>query len=308
MTQGLDYAWGWPLDPAPFIRAIRAGGFAFVFRYLSHDDGKNLHPDEAKALSAAGISIGVVWETTETRASEGYGAGRQDAKDALLQAEACGMPAGRPIYFAVDYDANPADVDQYFHGVVSVLGAARAGVYGGVRVVAHLLDAGLVDWAWQASAWSKGQWDGRAQVRQYGQRTVAGVDCDVNEAMKTDIGAWRVGVAPSSSGQQEDDMRGNLDKGADEVTSLSWPKGSAKAIGFFCDTGLLKSGPLDLRVAFELPPDAKGNVAYEVQKVTLRSDKQKPVVSFGVHAGDVAAVSVQRLNGTGNESISWDAS
>lgn len=117
------------------------------------------------------------------------------------------------------------------------------------------------------------------------------------------------GSAPSPQSQQEDDdMRGNLDKGHGAVTALSWPQGTAKAIGFFADTGLLTSGPLELRVAFNMAPDASGNVAYDVQKVTLDSGKRKAVVSFGAHAGDVAMVSVERLNGTGDESIAWDAS
>lgn len=297
MSQGLDWAWGWPSNPARFISAIRAGGYSFAMRYLSTDPGKNLHPDEAKALSAAGIDIGVVWETTSTRAGDGYGAGRDDAKTALLQAEACGMPAGRPIYFAVDYDANPSDVDQYFHGVASVLTPARSGVYGGVRVVKHLLDAGLVEWAWQASAWSYGQWDGRAHVRQHEQRTIAGVDCDVNTAMRPDIGAWRVGVSPTP---QEDDMpQGQLNHGPKANTAISIPRGKLANIGFAADNGLLGKPPVALRVAQHL-----GGGNWHIDLIHVDAAKDKTTLPIDPKADEISVT----YEDDGSVPVGWDAS
>jgi len=44
------------------------------------------------------------------------------------------MPAGRPIYFSVDFDAQlsqQAVINDYFDGVASVLGRARTGAYVG---------------------------------------------------------------------------------------------------------------------------------------------------------------------------------
>jgi hypothetical protein len=166
----------------------------FACRYLSNDPGKNLTPDEVTALRAAGISIVANWESTATRAEEGYQAGVQDATVALSQANNCGMPEGRPIYFSVDEDTTVGpNITAYFQGVASVLGLSRTGGYGGYRVISGLLNVGLISWAWQTYAWSgwPTQWDVRANIRQV-QNNVAlgGVFVDYNHAMTTDYGQW----------------------------------------------------------------------------------------------------------------------
>src|SRR3954454_9683507 len=101
MPEGIDYAFG-----RPTMAALKSAGIKFVCRYLSHSPSKNLTAAEAKKLSDAGIWIVVVWETTAKRALDGYAAGAADARDALAQAQICGMPDDRPIYFAVDWDAS----------------------------------------------------------------------------------------------------------------------------------------------------------------------------------------------------------
>ena len=294
MTYGVDYAWGWPDSPAAiarFVRALQLAGVQFAFRYLSTDSSKNLSLGEARALSDAGISIGVVWETTATRSSQGYGAGRQDAQAAVLQAEACGMPGDRPIYFAVDYDAPPPDVEQYFHGVVSVLGASRSGVYGGYYVVKRLLDAGLVHWGWQAPAWSAGQWDARAHVRQGGQVTIGGVDCDRNTAMASDFGQWRVGQSPQQQPPpaQEDDMPyGQLSEGPKAITPISFDKGRFKQISFVADNGLQNLSPAELRVGV-----LHVNGTWGVEIVSVDGHKGQAVVVFP-DAPNTVGISVRR--------------
>lgn len=316
MTFGVDYAWG-----RPGIGALKTAGVRFAARYLSHDStGKNLDRAEAEQLSAAGIWILVVWESTANRALDGYDAGAQDARDAEAQARACGMPPGRPVFFACDFDAGPGDraaINAYLDGAASVLGKGRVGLYGGYYPIKWAFDGGHITWGWQTYAWSGGQWDHRAQLHQYSNdHIIGGVGLDFDTALTGDYGQWQVGASPSPGpqpqpqSQPEDDMRGNLDKGPLAVTSLSWELGAAKVgIGFFCDTGLLESGPIDLRVAYNLAPDAQGNVAYHLEKkVTLDSSKRKPVVLFGADAAHIESVSVQRLNGTGDESIGWDAS
>ena len=199
---GIDYAWG---RPGP--TAIKGIGAKFVCRYLSHDTGKNLTAAEARSLSAAGIWIVVVWETTAQRSLAGKAAGAADAREADRQAKACGMPAGRPVYFAVDWDATPgqqATINAYLDGAASVLGRSRVGIYGGYYPVKRALDAGKAHWAWQTYAWSGGHWDGRAHIRQYSNgHQLVGVGVDYNHAMKADYGQWRVGAVPTP---QEDDL------------------------------------------------------------------------------------------------------
>jgi hypothetical protein len=188
MTLGVDYPWTHP-SPA----ALAAAGAEFAMRYLSTDHTKNLTRAEADALAARGIWSGVVWETTAGRALNGWAAGAADARAAVGQAAACGMPDSRPIYFAVDTDTTWDKVLPYFQGVASVLPATRVGVYGGIRIVAAAATSGLVDWYWQASAWSGGRWDPRAHIRQLGYITIGGVQCDRNESMAADYGQWMPG-------------------------------------------------------------------------------------------------------------------
>jgi hypothetical protein len=187
---GIDWAWG-----NPSIAELQKAGVKFACRYLSHDKSKNLDAAEAKALSAAGINVVVVWETSAGRALAGRAAGEKDAHDAKAQALACGMPAGRPIYFAVDFDmklTQRAQVADYFRGVASVLGTGRVGAYGGVLVIDSLLADKLITWAWQTYAWSGGAWNEHAHIQQYANgKTLAGVSCDYDRAMRRDYGQWR---------------------------------------------------------------------------------------------------------------------
>jgi hypothetical protein len=188
--KGLDYAWG---RPSP--KKIRAAGYTFAVRYLSYDKtGKNLSASEAKALRAAGVDVAVVWEQGAYDALSGSGLGVTHAKAAKSQAAACGSPAGRPIYFAVDFDATPgqqAAINAYFDGVASVIGHNRTGGYGGYYVIKRLFDAGKIKYGWQTYAWSGGQWDPRAQLRQIKNGIhVDGVDSDIDQAMANDFGQW----------------------------------------------------------------------------------------------------------------------
>lgn len=196
---GVDYS-----DSPPGGAALAKAGMRFAARYLSHNEEKNLDRAEADDLAAHGVSCVVVWETTAQRAGAGRAAGIADAKEAAAQAQACGQPTGRPIYFAVDYDADPADVVAYFQGVAYVLGLARTGVYGGFKVVKYLLDHGLAAWAWQTVAWSGGRWDARARIRQYASTVrINGVTCDHDTAMTADYGQWMPGRSPLT----EDDVQ-----------------------------------------------------------------------------------------------------
>jgi len=191
---GVDYPWSHPGGSA-----LAAAGKEFACRYLSHDPGKNLTRAEADDLAAHGIWAVVVWEATANRALAGRAAGVSDAKDAAEQATAAGMPPGRPIYFAVDFDATVAQqsaIDAYLGGAASVIGAARVGIYGGYYPVKRALDGGHAKWAWQTFGWSGGQWDSRAHIRQGAQVRIGGVTCDLDTALAADYGQWMPGVTP----------------------------------------------------------------------------------------------------------------
>ena len=192
---GVDYSFA-----RPSLSALHSEGYRFVARYFSYDDpgthGKILFAGEATAIKDAGLDLVSNWEYGATDALGGYSAGVNDAKKAAAQAAAAGAPPDRPIYFSVDFDATPGDqtpINAYLDGAASVLGRSRVGVYGGYYVVKRAFDAGKVKYGWQTYAWSGGQWDSRAQLRQVQNGITAGNDagcCDRDVSQARDYGQW----------------------------------------------------------------------------------------------------------------------
>lgn len=74
-------------------------GARFVCRYL-----KNLHHDEATALSDAGLKIISIWEQAAERALGGHVAGEVDGRRAAQMAFALGQPRTSAIVATVDFD------------------------------------------------------------------------------------------------------------------------------------------------------------------------------------------------------------
>lgn len=219
---GVDYAWSHPGGAA-----LKAAGKQFACRYLSTDTTKSITRAEADDLAAHGVSCVVVWETTAKRALAGQAAGAADAKAAASQASASGMPSSRPIYFAVDFDATEAQqaaINAYLDGAASVLGRSRVGIYGGYYPVKRALDAGKATWAWQTIAWSGGQWDARAVIRQGAQKTINGVSCDLDTAIATDYGQWMPGKTPEKDVALTSD---DIDKVASAVVAKLLAGGGA---------------------------------------------------------------------------------
>jgi Domain of unknown function (DUF1906) len=206
MAFGLDYS------DLVQVSVPKQMGAEFVCRYVGYfsgydinniakQQGKCLYPDEAAALMYAGIGVVSVYEWYNARpalannngiAANAYSSGVWDAHTAGIIHTACGGPQNAPIYFCVDYDSNGEEVVDYFKGVAYVLGVDRVGVYGGYSCVKYLLDQGLVTWTWQTYAWSAGQWDQRANIRQYnnGALLLDGSTGDYDESMTIRYGNW----------------------------------------------------------------------------------------------------------------------
>lgn len=184
---GIDFAWGGPIAPA----TLHGAGVSFVARYLSPDPTKNLALSELHSYLAADIDVVLDWEYAANAALNGYDQGVSDAKAADAQAKALGLD-GAPIYFSVDFDATQAQqtaINEYFQGVASVIGLDRTGVYGGFYVVQRVLNAKLAAYAWQTYAWSGGQWDTRACIRQTQNNIwLGGVNGDWDTSMTADFG------------------------------------------------------------------------------------------------------------------------
>jgi hypothetical protein len=195
MSFGLDFAWS-----RPTVAQMKAADVAFICRYLSNDAGKDLSLKEATAASKAGIACVVVWETTANRALSGFTGGKADAQKAAQKAKACGMPDDRPIYFAIDFDANASQqkvIDAYLSGAASVIGKSRVGAYAGFYPLKRAFDNGTITWGWQTYAWSGGKWETRAHIQQYKNGVdFHGADVDYNRSTKPDFGQWKVGESP----------------------------------------------------------------------------------------------------------------
>lgn len=202
VATGVDYSW---VHPSP--ASLHAAGYRFAVRYLSYDTtGKNLSRSEANALWATGVDVVANWEWGGYDVLGGYSRGVSDARAAESQAVADGIPSGRPIYFSIDFDAQPsqqATIDAYFDGVASVIGRQRTGAYGGYYVIQRLFNAGKIAWGWQTYAWSYGHWDPRAQLRQVLNDVTVGSSagcCDKDVAVTADYGQWHTGPAIGSDG------------------------------------------------------------------------------------------------------------
>jgi hypothetical protein len=187
---GLDYAWDRP-DP----HCLASSGYRFVSRYISYDTtGKNLTATEAGALHGAGLDIVLNWEWQKYNAREGYATGGKHGRDANAFAAHVGAPGNLPIYFSVDFDAQPHElvaVAEYFRAVGVIIGINRVGVYGGYNTIDYLYKHGRAKWFWQTYAWSGGRVHSAAHVLQYSNNhVVCGGKGDLNRALKPAFGAW----------------------------------------------------------------------------------------------------------------------
>jgi hypothetical protein len=187
-TGGLDFSLARP-DPKTLDRL----GFRFVFGYLKPLRAGQPHPMELsaadiKAYRAAGLMVGVFWETTANRALSGAAGGKADGAAAVARARAVGYPAGCVIIAAVDFDATAAQIPTCVAYLLAFDDAARAGgypggAYGGIRVIEAVHAARPSLYLCQTAGWSGGQLSPHVHVYQRAQPTnwpaVAGCDEDV---------------------------------------------------------------------------------------------------------------------------------
>lgn len=189
--QGVDYSYSGPMTGVD----ARTNGLAFVCRYVSSPgQGKNIRQSEVDDFKANGVGIVIVFENGTSSALGGYAQGVSDAVAADGQVNSLGL-AGIPVFFVVDFDAQPSQygaLDTYFRGVAATLGVARTGAYAGYYPIKHLLDNSIIRYAWQAVAWSNGNIDPRVHIFQDAGATLAGVDVDRDRTIcsDTDFGQW----------------------------------------------------------------------------------------------------------------------
>lgn len=200
---------------------IKAAGFAGAVVFVSESrpganfDFKPVRRDYADALRANGLHVvsnyqyGKPGWPDPSDYTRGYDGGVADANTALALHAAAGGPDSAPIFFSVDEDI---DLDtwnsvavQWFHGINSVLGVDRTGIYGHSRACAWAGEDEVIGrsgsagyrWAWQTRAWSYGEREPSAVLYQSKVFTasdpavvIGDVHVDANDVLAPDFGQW----------------------------------------------------------------------------------------------------------------------
>lgn len=188
------------MDCTPKLDELKALGVMTVIRYdnrLNPHGEKQIKPEEARAIAAAGMRLGIVYEGAGDQPGQfSEATGYQDAKYSRERAAERGQPDGSAVYFAVDFDANQfqikRDVLPYFEGVRRALTEAnnfpklRAGVYGSGLSCRSALEVGLVELTWVSCSmgWTESHVfvaSGRHNIRQHLPQVIAGLDTDPDE-------------------------------------------------------------------------------------------------------------------------------
>jgi Domain of unknown function (DUF1906) len=196
-------------------QCLKAAGIQTVIRYYNfhnvNNKEKRLEPQEAKALSAAGFQIAVVFQQKQNARDDfSREIGLKAGEKAWELAKGIGQPNGSAIYFAVDYNATTLDMTEvilpYFEGVVVAMkqrGGGKSdykiGAYGSGLVVNELLQRRLIDYRWLSMSvrfrgTQKAIEDGEYEFRQLyikGSRACdLSVDFNVKKTPSTDIGSF----------------------------------------------------------------------------------------------------------------------
>lgn len=277
MPTAYDYSSS-PIDAA----ALEAVHVNTVIRYVSTPGNpKNITPTEYRALTEAGITVGLVYETSADWMLGGYGAGFAAARTARAQASAVGYPATRRLWYAADFDASTVQLGMVLgalRGCADAEGsAALVAVYGGYAVVEAATAAGYAA-PWQTVAWSGGRISPAAMLYQNGRTTTCGgVEVDINDIYGALFPAPQP-PAPSAPLSEEDEMIDRSDSAG--VAGFSWSSGTKHVIQVTSDGGIAPKPSLRVVLLFS---EASGKQAIELYSA------QKP---FSVSPNGVGVIRI----------------
>ena len=169
------------------LAALKAMGIDTVIRYIMPNTAneKVVKPAEARAFAAAGMKLAIVYEINGT--PSGANQGGADGEFAFSYMPTIGAPDGAIIWYAVDYDPSPAQMQ----GVIAAFTAFKAtlggryavGCYGSGYCCDTLFGAGLITGRWiTCSMGFRGSREsiaaGRCELIQKLPQTIAGLDTD----------------------------------------------------------------------------------------------------------------------------------
>ena len=137
------------------------------------------------------------------------------------------------------------------------------------------------------------------KFHQYGTARVGSntVNVDVFNGDTAALKKFANPAAPSPTPEETEVQSGSLNNGANAVTPIAIPQGSAKQIGFACDNGVQKLPTAQLRVAVW---DGHWTVH---SPVVVDSTNGQTVLKFG-DASKTSVVSVERLD-AGNVNVGY---
>lgn len=175
---------------------IRAGGASGVCRYLSWlPNPKVILKPEYDMLISGGIDVICNWEFDAFDWLSGAAGAQMHATEAVRQLKALGYPAGHPVPGSCDFNISRTQWADFGLGYARTYSAIIAdagympGVYGPGSVLSWCQnDVPAMKFFWQAGmSWgwlmNNSDWPD-AHLIQRRQRTVSGVDTDINDLMK----------------------------------------------------------------------------------------------------------------------------
>lgn len=189
------------------LPALKADGIDTIIRYLSTNlsGSKAVKPPEARAIAAAGMKLGLVFEIWGGANNFEHGdinaaTGNRHGEFARNYAPTVGAPDGTIIWFAIDTDVSG---NQFERIVKPYLIAVKAGLAGRFRIgpyacgdaCAKALDQNLVDATWltQSMGWtgSRAFRDSkRWRLLQGPETKLHGLSIDSNTANGDDYGQF----------------------------------------------------------------------------------------------------------------------
>lgn len=188
-VEGVDFSFQ---RPSP--TNVRLGGKVFVMSYTGPGFGKFFTGSEIRAFQSLGISVVMLAERFPDSALSGYAEGVSQAQEADSMSFTWGLPADRPIYFAVDFDMQVADrpaIKSFLDGCAAVIGRNRVGVYGGIRCTEWAAQNRYASWFFQTYAWSGTDLGPAANVYQYrNNQILGGANVDLDRGLTVDFGQW----------------------------------------------------------------------------------------------------------------------
>ena len=180
----------------PNPRDVRFVGYFGMIGYFSRDPRKNWTPALRDEALKAGLALGFVSESGAGDWVNNPSLAVTEAKEAVAQAKALGVPAGTGIYFAVDVQSELSLVAPSFIQARPIVkdSGYLFGIYGGDTVTDPLIREGVCDLGWQAAptSWGDGKVSPVCSLFQRVSKTLA--DCggtyDENVVLKMNAGLW----------------------------------------------------------------------------------------------------------------------